>query len=365
MQAVILAGGEGLRLRPLTTNLPKPMIPLVNRPFLEHMIGYLEANGVTEVILALGYLPEKIQDYFGDGAGFGIKLVYSVEERPLGTAGAVKNLAPLIRDTFLVFNGDVVTDMDLREQVRLHTDSHSSATLFLVPVEDPTRFGVVETNAYGKVTAFTEKPAFEDVRANTINGGCYVLEPEVLDLVPEGEFHMFETGLFPALLQRGDPVLGHAPRAYWIDVGTPASYLQVHRDLLQGLAGSSEGSEVSIGAGAKVDSTARITGPAVIGDGCVIGAQARIVGPAVVGNHCAIGAYATVRDAVLWDDVTVEGAARLDACIVGRGASLGQDVQVEGALIGDEARVGQGNSLGPQRVVDAGQVLQPREDVEL
>ena len=210
MQAVILAGGEGLRLRPLTTNLPKPMIPMVNRPFLEHMIGYLKANGVTEIILALGYLPEKIQEYFGDGADFGIKLIYSVEERPLGTAGAVKNLAPLIQGPFLVFNGDVVTDMDLRGQVRLHTDNEAKATLFLVPVEDPTRFGVVETNRYGRVSAFTEKPAYVDVRANTINGGCYVLEPEVLDLVPDDEFHMFETGLFPALLERGDLMLGDA-----------------------------------------------------------------------------------------------------------------------------------------------------------
>ena len=365
MQAVILAGGEGLRLRPLTASLPKPMIPLVNRPFLEHMIGYLKANGVTEVILALGYLPARIKDYFGDGADFGIKLIYSVEERPLGTAGAVKNLAPLIRGPFLVFNGDVVTDMDLREQVRLHTDTQSKATLFLVPVEDPTRFGVVETNPYGRVTAFTEKPAYRDVRANTINGGCYVLEPEVLDLVPEGEFHMFETGLFPALLERGEPMMGHAPKAYWIDVGTLASYLQVHRDLLGGVTGGARGLEVTLGEGAEVDPTAQVTGPAVLDDGCVVGPQARIVGPVVVGKRCALGAYTTVRDAVLWDDVTVGGAARLETCVVGRGASLGQDVRVDGAVIGDEAQIGQGNTLGPRRIVDAGQVLGPREVVEL
>ena len=366
LQAVILAGGEGKRLRPLTSRLPKPMIPLVNRPFLQHMIEYLAQHGVTDVLLAVGYLPDPIRDYFGDGAGLGVNLVYSVEDKPLGTAGAVKLLEPLLTGTCIVFNGDIVTDLDLSEHLRLHRQRRAQASLFLVPVDDPSRFGVVEQDASGRVLFFTEKPPREEARANTINGGCYILEPEVLAHVPPDEYHMFEHGLFPKLLQIGAPMYAYAPPAYWNDVGTPASYLQVHRDLLTGAAAMSAAerlpaSGVRTGQGCHVDATASITGPVVLGNGCTIGPSVEIAGPTVLGDGCSVAAGASIRDSVLWDGVTIGARSEIVHSALASGAVTGDDVHLRGAIVGERAHIGAGNRLPEGAMLQAGQIVSPEE----
>ncbi|MBE0480396.1 MAG: NDP-sugar synthase, partial [Dehalococcoidia bacterium] len=236
MKAVILVGGEGLRLRPLTCNLPKPMVPVANKPFLEHTIDNLKKHGVDEVILAMGYLPDRIRQYFGDGSTLNIRLIYSVEDTPLGTGGAVKNAERFLDDTFIVLNGDIYSDLNLTDMVRLHLRRKAKATIALTPVEDPTAYGVVEIDSTSRVKAFIEKPSRESVTSHLINAGTYVLEPELLDMIPAGVHSMVERGLFPDLVKQGAPFLGYPSDAYWIDIGTPQDYIRLHRDLLMGKA---------------------------------------------------------------------------------------------------------------------------------
>ncbi len=335
------------------------MIPLVNKPFLERMLAYLKAHGVTEVILALGYLPTAIQDAFGDGRGIGVRIIYSIEEAPLGTAGAVKHLERLIKGTFLVFNGDIVTDMDLTAMQRLHREKKSTATLFLVRVDDPTRFGVVETTGESRITRFTEKPKKEEVRANTINGGCYVLEPQVLTHVPPGEYHMFEKGLFPKLLEIGAPMHAYAPPCYWNDVGTPASYLRIHQDILEGRATlSDEGrlspGEVRKGLNVRIAPNASLTGPVILGDGCTIEAGAQITGPAVIGRNCLVQRGARLANVVLWDGVIIGEEAVVEATSIAKGVTVGKRAILRGAVIGEGARISDGANLAPGATVQVG-----------
>jgi mannose-1-phosphate guanylyltransferase len=220
MKAVVLAGGEGTRLRPLTCNQPKPMVPLLNRPFLERLLLRLKEHGVGEVALALSYLPEVVKARFGDGDGLGVRLFYPQEERPLGTAGAVKNWESHLDGTFFVFNGDIFTDLDLGEVLRFHREKQAKATIVLTPVEDPTAYGVVEMDPSGRVKRFVEKPPADQVNSRWVNAGTYVLESEVLQYIPAGQHSMFERGLFPLLVDMGIPVYGYPSRAYWLDLST-------------------------------------------------------------------------------------------------------------------------------------------------
>ena len=347
MKAVILVGGEGTRLRPLTCNIPKPMVPIVNRPFLEHMIAYLKLHGITEIVLALGYLPKHIETFFGDGSNFGVSLTYSVEKAPLGTAGAVKNLQTLIDGPFVVFNGDVFTDLDLTEMIKLHRRHRSKATLFLTPVEDPTAFGVVETDGTGRVLRFTEKPKREEVRANTINGGCYVLEPEVLDEAPGGQFYMFERSLFPRLLEMGAPMYGFLSTGYWLDIGTPDRYIQLHHDLVSGAVNSPALTQgISRGAGCEIAPSANLVGPVVMGDGCKIGSDVHVEGPVVLGPGCSIEEGSSLHDTVLWQGARVGPHSTLRRCVLGNRASVGTRVSItDGAIIGDDVQIGDDNVL--------------------
>lgn len=221
MKGVILVGGEGTRMRPLTCNTAKAMLPVLNQPFLGHMIRYLREGGINDIIFALCYLPDNIKRYFGDGSQFGVKLTYVVEESPLGTAGGVKNAAAYLDDLFFVFNGDIVTDIDLRAMLSFHRRRKAKATIALTPVEDPSHYGVVETNAQGRVKRFIEKPPREEATTNMINAGIYILDPQVLNDVPPRTFFMFERHLFPLLLEKGVPIYGFPCDAYWIDMGTP------------------------------------------------------------------------------------------------------------------------------------------------
>jgi mannose-1-phosphate guanylyltransferase len=354
MKAVILVGGEGTRLRPLTVNVPKPMLPVVNRPFLEHVLEYLKSHGIHDVILSMGYRSEVIERHFGDGKDFGINLRYVVESSPLGTAGGVKNVERYIDGTFLVFNGDILTDLDLRAMIDFHRRRGAKATISLTPVDDPTSYGLVETDTDGHVQRFIEKPRLEDVTTNLINAGTYILEPDVLDLIPADTYHMFERGVFPDLLSRHDPIYGYRSDAYWIDIGTPAKYMSVQRDILNGRIqrlGTTlvPSSGIRIGTGTVIDPSAKMTGPAVLGDGVRVAAGARISGPVVVGDDCSIGPDAIVEEAILWPRVRITARAKLS------GAILGADVVVEddSAVVGG-AVVADGCTIGPENRLDRG-----------
>src|SRR5918998_100751 len=276
MQALILAGGKGTRLRPLTVYTPKPVVPICNRPFLLYQIDTLRRAGIRDITLSLSYQPMKIEQQLGDGSDFGVNLSYTFEPQPMGTAGAYKFAEELIREPTVVFNGDILTDLDLEAVIREHNERQAAATLVLAPVDNPSAYGLVETEPDGRVRRFLEKPKPDEISVNTINAGTYVLEPRVLDLIPAGENYSFEYQLFPDLLRRGEAFYAHIPdNAYWIDIGTTERYLQVHHDLLAGRV-----SHVDL-AGARGDfesaTAAEIDERSLIADGCTIKPGAQIV----------------------------------------------------------------------------------------
>ena len=220
MKAVIMAGGQGTRLRPLTSNQPKPMLPVVNRPMMEHIVRLLARHGFKEMIVTLQFLPTLISNYFGDGSEWGSCIEYSTEFAPLGTAGSVKNSAQLLDEAFLVISGDALTDIDLTKIVDFHRRSRAMATLTLIRVDNPLEFGIVVTDSAGRIERFLEKPDWGQVFSDTINTGIYVLEPEVLDFIPEGRSFDFSRDLFPYLLENGYPLYGYVADGYWCDIGT-------------------------------------------------------------------------------------------------------------------------------------------------
>ncbi len=320
-QAIILVGGQGTRLRPLSYHMPKSMMPVLNRPFLEHTLAYLRNYGVRDVILALSYLPEAIQGHLGDGANLGIRLSYAVEDSPLGTAGAVKNAAPDLADTFAVLNGDIFTDLNLADLVTFHRRRSAKVTIALTYVDNPSAFGVVETESDDRVRRFVEKPSPDQITSHWINAGIYILEPEVLRHVPQNSHYMFERGLFPRLLELDEPVYGYPFSGYWLDMGTPDKYLCLNCDLLLAKATSHltpemNQEDISCAADAVIHSSAKITGPAIISSKCRIDQEVRIKGPVVMGEGCHIGKGASLENAVLWPGVSVEADAILKQCVI-------------------------------------------------
>jgi len=343
MRAVILAGGEGTRLRPLTLSTPKPVVPVVDRPFLRHQLDLLASVGVRDVIFAVAYRPDKIQAVFGDGRALGMKIHYAVEGEPLGTGGAVKNAEPLLDERTIVFNGDVLTDVRLADVLARHETSRSAATLVLAPVPNASAYGLVETDASGRVLRFIEKPDPSQITTDTINAGIYVLETPVLELMPRGVNHSIERAFFPALLARGDRVFAHVHRGYWIDIGTPEKYRQVHRDILGGrfpvaLAGERrDGGWVH--RDARVEAGAELAGPFYVGPGCEVAAGA-VVGPdAVLVADVRVRSGGRVRDSVLWAGCEVGTDSEVVRSLLGPGVRTGRASAVVGALLGEGSAV--------------------------
>jgi NDP-sugar pyrophosphorylase family protein len=335
MQALILAGGKGTRLRPLTVYTPKPIVPICNRPFLLYQIDTLRRAGVTDITLSLSYQPEKIEQQLGDGANFGVNLKYTVEPQPMGTAGAYKFAEDLIREPTVVFNGDILTDLDLKTVIRQHKERNAVATIVLTPVEDPSAYGVVESAQDGSVQRFLEKPKPEESNCRNINAGTYILEPKVLDLIPSGENHSFEYGLFPKLLETGEPFFAHIPqRTYWLDIGTPARYLQAHRDLL---AGRVTRIHFKDRRGTFDSAThAEIDELSIIADECTIKPGAQIIN-SVLGRGCYIEERARIENSVLWSHTRVGTAAQVNGAVAGRGCHIGRSSLVgPGAILGDK-----------------------------
>ncbi|MFC1992275.1 sugar phosphate nucleotidyltransferase [Chloroflexota bacterium] len=342
MKAVILVGGEGVRLRPLTCNTPKAMVPILNRPFLEHLLDYLKRHGVTDAILAMGYLPDPIQSRLGDGTQLGVQLTYLVEESPLGTAGAVKNAESFLNEPLVVFNGDILTEIDLTAMVKRHQEMKPKVSIALTPVDNPTIYGVVETDAQGRVQRFVEKPSWDKVTTNMINAGIYILEPEVLAHIPASTPCMFETYLFPRLLEMGEPILSYPSDAYWIDIGTPEKYLQANHDLLKQCGGKGIQTEGK----SQIHPAAQIEGPVLIAEECMIAEGAKLKGPAVLGPQCEIGKGAIVEGAVLWNHSIVGEKAVVRNCIVCSHGYVEQDSHVlDNCVLGDNVTVASGNAL--------------------
>jgi mannose-1-phosphate guanylyltransferase len=326
LQAVLLIGGFGTRLRPMTDRLPKSMVPVLNVPAIEHTIAYLKRFGIRDIILTLNYLPDIIRDRLGDGERYGVNLVYCMEEEPLGTAGAVKNTEAFLNGgTFAVLNGDVFADLDIGAMLDEHRAHKAAATIALHQVEDPSAFGVVEQTGDGRVAAFVEKPKREEARSNWINAGTYLLEPEVLRYAPAGEKYMFENGLFPALLDKGERFYGFRDAGYWLDMGRPETYYQLNADLLAG-AYKSPATPVVAGLqcapGVTIPASTSISGNVVIAGGCRIGERAEITGPCAIGPECTIGDGARVTGGILWDGVNIGDGARVEYSILCSGVSI-------------------------------------------
>jgi len=358
MQALILAGGEGTRLRPLTSTVPKPVLPLANRPFISYMIDWLASHGVDEVVMSCGFLASEVRTVLGDGDPGGPRLHYVEEEEPLDTAGAVKYAEPLLQDRFLVMNGDVLADFDLTALQRFHVERQATATIALTPVEDPSAYGLVLTDEAGRVKAFLEKTK-EDVGTNMINAGAYVLERKVLDMMEEGKRVSFERDIFPALVDVD--LFAHEADGYWLDIGTPDRYLKGTRDILDGtvktaVRESMDDQSLSIGNGATVDPQARVSGPTLAGRECEIKADAQVGPFAVLGDRCAIGQGAVVEHAVLYDSVSVEAGAVLRNSIVGAGAQIGAQSQVEDTVIGAQTTIGAQSRLSSERIDRTGKL---------
>jgi len=335
VKAVILVGGEGTRLRPLTYSTVKAMVPVLNKPFIEYVIRHLSNHTINEIILAMGYKPDAITSYFGDASQLGAKLIYSVETDPMGTAGAAKNAEQYIDDTFFVMNGDIFTDLNLTEMLHFHKNKGAKVTIALTTVEDPTRFGVVETDSQQRVTRFIEKPSRDQVTSNMINAGVYIIESEVLKRIPEGKRCMFEHDVFPALLADGEPVFGYATNAYWIDMGTPEKYRQLNCDLLCGKSTqvTFKVGDIRIGKQSSVHPQAKLTGPVLVDRDCTMGKGVQLKGPVVIGPGCKINDGATIENSILWQNVTIGEQAVLKDCIVASNSCIENNACIECATI--------------------------------
>ena len=345
MKAVILAGGEGTRLRPLTLSVPKPVVPVVDRPFLRHQLDLLATVGVTEIVFSIAYRPERVQAVFGDGSAVGLRIHYAVEDTPLGTGGAVKNAERYLDEVTVVFNGDVLTDVDLPAVVRAHRETGAAATIVLTPVPNPSAYGLVETDATGRILRFIEKPDPSQITTDTINAGIYVLNTSTLELMPPAVNHSIERAFFPALIARGDRLTGFVHRGYWIDIGTPEKYLQVHRDILRRRYPVRLDGEPRNGGWvhpqAEVDAAAELDGPFYLGPGCRLAAGSRVGPDAVLTSGVRVQARARVRDSVLWEGTEVGEGTDVQGALLGPGVHTGRHVTLApGVVLGEGSRLG-------------------------
>ncbi|HEV7471400.1 MAG TPA: NDP-sugar synthase [Pseudonocardia sp.] len=325
VEAVVLVGGKGTRLRPLTLSAPKPMLPTAGVPFLAHLLSRIRAAGIRRVVLGTSYLAETFADHFGDGESLGLDLTYVVEDAPLGTGGGIRNVAKhLTTDHVMIFNGDVLCGTDLRAVVDTHRRTEADVTLHLVRVQDPRAYGCVPTDGDGRVTAFLEKT--EDPPTDQINAGCYVFRRSVIDSIPEGRPVSVERDTFPGLLEAGSRVSGHVDNAYWRDMGTPGDLVHGSSDLVRGVAPSA--------------ALPGPTGELLVLEGAEISPDAFVFGGTTVGRGVRIGAGARVEGSILFDGAVVERGAIVETSVVGAGATVGESAKVRDTVIGDRAVIG-------------------------
>jgi mannose-1-phosphate guanylyltransferase/phosphomannomutase len=369
MKAVIMAGGEGTRLRPLTSNQPKPMMPVANRPMMEHIVELLKRHGFDEIVVTVAFQANAIRTYFGNGSEFGVRMVYATEETPLGTAGSVRNAMEELDDSFLVISGDVLTDIDLGAVVEFHRDRKAMATIGLKSMENPLEFGIVITREDGSIERFLEKPSWGQVFSDTINTGIYVLEPTIFDYIEADKPVDFSSDVFPRMLDEGMPVFGYVATGYWEDVGNLDAYIKAHQDILDSqvavdIAGFRMAEGVWLGEGSEIDPGAIIDGPAIIGDYCRIEAGARLGEYTVLGSNVRVGVDSFLERSVVHDNVYLGPGVRLRGTVVGRSSDLRRGARLEeGVVIGDECFIGEhavihpGVKVYPFKTVEHGAIV--------
>jgi NDP-sugar pyrophosphorylase family protein len=349
MKAILLAGGKGTRLRPLTIHTPKPIVPIFERPFLHYQLDLLKrVPEIDEVILSLNYQPRRIEEIFGDGGDTGLALRYVVEPAPLGTAGAVRYAGESLRESVVVFNGDVLTQVDLAAVIALHRERKARATIVLTPVENPSAYGLVETDGDGNVRRFLEKPKPDEITCDTINAGIYILEPDTFDRIPKDTAWSIERSFFPSLVERGETFIGYVYRGYWIDIGTPEKYMQVHRDIMDGrythktlpFGANGNGATAWVSPQARVEEGATLDGPCFVDEGTVVKAGARIGPYSVVGRQCHIEEHAVIDHAIVWANSRISQDAMVRRSILGRQTHIGRNAAIEhGIVLGDKSVV--------------------------
>lgn len=354
MKAVIMAGGSGTRLRPLTSNLPKPMVPVMNKPMAEHIVELLKEHNMRDIIFTLFYLPDAIRDYFSDGSDFGCKISYSTEQgRPLGTAGCVKAIQDQLDDTFVVISGDGLTDIDLSAAVKFHKEKKSKATIVLKRVENPLDYGVVIVDNDHKVQRFVEKPGASEIFSDTVNTGIYILEPEVLLYVVMGREQDFSNDLFPLLLLRNEPLYGYVADGYWCDIGNLQMYRQAHQDVLDGkmnlkIKYPQIQDRVWVGQGTQIDATVKLTPPIMIGENCRIGRDTELEAYTCIGDNVVVQEKVKMKRPTIWSNVYIGNQAQLRACVVCDNCTVHNSAEIlEGAIIGAESSIGQEAIVNP------------------
>ncbi|MEM8544433.1 MAG: mannose-1-phosphate guanyltransferase, partial [Cyanobacteria bacterium P01_H01_bin.119] len=370
MRAVLMAGGSGTRLRPLTCDLPKPMVPILNRPIAEHIVNLLRRHGITEVIATLHYLPDVMRDYFQDGKDFGVQMTYAVEEdQPLGTAGCVKNIAELLDETFIVISGDSVADFDLQAAIDFHKAKGSRATLVLTRVPNPIEFGVVITDENNRIKRFLEKPSTSEIFSDTVNTGTYILEPEVLDYLPENQESDFSKNLFPLLLDKGEPIFGYVSDSYWCDVGhldayREAQYDALHQKVTVDYAYEEQSPGLWVGKNTSIEPDVKIKPPVLIGKNCRIGSRVVLEPGTVIGDNVTIGSDADLKRPIVWNGAIIGEETHLRACVIARGTRADRRAHIlEGAVVGslstvgEEAQISPGVRVWPSKKIESGATL--------
>jgi len=359
VQALILAGGEGTRLRPLTTTHPKPVVPLVDRPFIVYMLEWLERHGVDDVILSCGFLATSVRNVLGDGSQLGIRLRFVEEPEPRGTAGALKYAESFLDERFLMLNGDVLTDIDLGAQIAQHERTEATGTLALVPVPDPTNYGLVRLNENNSVREFVEKPSADQIDTNQISAGAYVLERSIVDLIQPDRAVSIEREIWPRLVGRG--LYGFPTDAYWLDIGTPERYLQGTFDIIEGNVETDVLERLGTGYVSIADDAivaGRVIPPAVVERGCQIGAGAHVGSLVVLGAGVTVGDHARIERSVVLQGAEIGAGCVLTDCVVAAGARVGERTVVSGGTV-----LGEGVTVGADNILTAGMRVFPNTEI--
>ncbi len=359
MQAVILVGGEGTRLRPLTSTVPKPVVPLVDRPFIAYMLEWLNRHGVDDVVMSCGFLATAVRNVLGDGSAYGVRLRFVEEPEPRGTAGALKYAEDMLDERFLMLNGDVLTDIDLTAQIAQHEETGATGTLALVPVEDPSNYGLVHLHEDKSVREFVEKPSADQIDTRLISAGAYVLERSVLDLIAADQNVSIEREVWPQLV--GNGLYGFAAEAYWLDIGTPERYLQATFDILEGNVATEVTTllgDTFLAVGERVEAEGRIVPPALVDRGCTIARGAHIGSLVVLGEGVSVGEGSTIERSVVLNGAQIGRSCVLRDCIVAAGVRIGDGSTVSGGAV-----LGEGVTVGARNVLTRGVRVFPQTNL--
>ena len=350
MRALILIGGEGTRLRPLTLNTLKCIAPIVNRPFFLYQFDLLKRYGIKEVILSICHMPDKVKKIIGNGKKYKMKIFYIQEKTPLGTGGAIKNAEKYLSENTIIMNGDVLTDVNLNKMLLFHKKSNATATIMLNEVSDPSAYGLVQTAGF-KITKFVEKPSWADIQEKWINAGIYIFNKKVMDYIPAGKNVSLEREVFPLLINRGETLVAYKSRSYWIDIGKIEKYRQVNFDLLESrfkadfLKQKKQKDEVFVGKNTKVDKNASLRGPVVIGNNCIIG-KGTYEPLVIIGNNCKIDENIFIERSILWDKVYIGKNVTIKNSIIGNGVIIKDNSVLNEVVLGDNTIITEHSKLG-------------------